>query len=198
VTVVVVLTAKFVEGAWVTVLLIPSLLTLMIGVHRHYLAVGREVELKTPLDLSHLAPPIVVVPIQGWSKIAQKGLRFAINLSTDVHVLQVRVSDKSEDLRGSWVYLVEGPVQELGLPVPKLTVVESPYRHLFRPILDFVNDLSQRFPERHIAVLIPELVERHWYHYFLHNQRAAILKALLLVKGNQHINVVNVPWYLVA
>jgi hypothetical protein len=88
VTVVVVLTAKFLEGAWVTVLLIPSLLTFMIAVHRQYLAVAREVELKTPLDLSHLTPPIVIVPIQQWSKIAQKGLRFAVNLSTDVHVLQ--------------------------------------------------------------------------------------------------------------
>jgi amino acid transporter len=198
VTVVVVLTAKFLEGAWVTVLLIPSLLTFMIAVHRHYLAVAREIELKTPLDLCHLAPPIVIVPIQQWSKIAQKGLRFAVNLSTDVHVLQVRVSDKSDDLRGSWVHLVEGPMQELGLPVPKLTVIESPYRHVFRPILDFVSDLSQRFPARDIAVLVPELVERHWYHYFLHNQRAAVLKALLLVKGNQRINVVNVPWYLEA
>ena len=181
-----------------TVLLIPLLLAFMIVVHRHYLAVAHEVELKTPLDLSHLAPPIVIVPVQQWSKIAQKGLRFAVNLSTDVHVLQVRVSDRSDDLRGSWAHLVEQPVQELGLPLPKLTVIESPYRHIFRPILDFVTDLSRKFPERYITVLIPELVERHWYHYFLHNQRGAVLKALLLVKGNQRINVVNVPWYLEA
>ena len=81
---------------------------------------------------------------------------------------------------------------------PKLTVIESPYRHVFRPILDFVLDLEQKYPDRYIAVLIPELIERHWYHYFLHNQRAAVLKALLLVKGNQRINVINVPWYLEA
>ena len=96
ITVVVVLTAKFLEGAWITVLLIPSLLTLMIAVHRHYLAVGREVQLDAPLDLTHLEPPIVVVPIQGWNKVAEKALRFAINLSTDVHAVQVIGSDTSK------------------------------------------------------------------------------------------------------
>lgn len=84
------------------------------------------------------------------------------------------------------------------MPVPKLVVVDSPYRYVFRPILDFVGELEHKFPDRYLAILIPELVERHWFHYFLHNQRAAVLKALLLVKGNQRINVVNVPWYLDA
>jgi amino acid transporter len=196
ITVLIVLAAKFVEGAWVTVLLIPSLLMLMISVRRHYMAIEREIELHTPLNLTHLQPPIVIVPLQGWTKIAEKGLRFAIQLSPEVHALQVRASDKTEDLRGSWRHLVEEPVLELGLPVPKLTVVDSPYRHVFRPILDFVTDLAQKNPDRHVAVLIPELVERHWFHFFLHNQRAAVLKALLFVKANQRISVINVPWYL--
>jgi hypothetical protein len=153
-------------------------------------------ELKTPLNLRHLEPPIVVLPIQGWNKIAQKGLRFAVHLSIDVHVLQVKIGEKSEDMRPQWCHLVETPTLELGIPVPKLTVVESPYRLVYRPILDFVTSLAKKYPERYIAVIIPELVEGHWYHYFLHNQRAAVLKALLLVRGNQRINVVNVPWYL--
>jgi len=196
ITTVIVLVAKFAEGAWVTVLLIPSILILMTAVHRHYQSVAREIELCTPLDLTRLRPPIVVVPLQGWTRIAAKGLRFAIHMSTEVHALQIRISDTSEDLRLSWVHLVEGPALELGVPVPKLTVIDSPYRLVFGPILAFVNDLSQRNPSRYVAVLIPELVEHHWSHYFLHNQRAAILKALLFVKGNQRISVVNVPWYL--
>jgi hypothetical protein len=64
------------------------------------------------------------------------------------------------------------------------------------PIVDYVLELHKKDPSRQIAVVIPELVERHWYYYFLHNQRAAALKALLYVKGNQQIAVVNVPWYL--
>jgi len=196
VTALVVMTAKFAEGAWITMLLIPSLLLLMFGVRRHYEALGRELQSKAPLDLTHLDSPLVVVPIQGWTKIAEKGLRFAIRLSTEVYVIQVRVSEKMEDLRNDWPRLVEGPALELGLPVPKLKVVDSPYRLLFTPILDFVNELERKNPDRYVAVLIPELVEKHWYHYFLHNQRAAVLKALLLVKGDQRVGVVNVPWYL--
>jgi hypothetical protein len=195
-TVIVVLTAKFAEGAWITLLLIPSLLAAMIAVHRHYQSLVREIALDTPLDLSHLEPPVVVIPVQTWSKIAQKALRFAIHLSVEVHVVQVRVGEKSVDLRDVWPRLVEAPALELGLPVPKLTVIDSPYRFVFGPILDFVGSLEKKYPRRYIAVVIPELVEIHWYHYFLHNQRAAILKALLLVKGDQRISVINVPWYL--
>jgi amino acid transporter len=198
ITVVVVLTAKFVEGAWMTVLLIPSLLLVMIAVRRHYREVEKEIDLDAPLDLTRLQPPVVLVPIQRWSKVAEKALRFAINLSPDVHVLQIKVGDKAEDLQDSWCHLVEVPALELGVPVPKLTVVESPYRLVFTPILDFVSDLEKKYPDRYMAVVIPELVERHWQHYFLHNQRAAILKGLLFLRGNQRLTVIDVPWYLIA
>jgi hypothetical protein len=167
-------------------------------VHRHYQEVTKEIELQTPINLTHLNPPVVIVPLQAWTKIAEKAMRFAIHLSPDVYALQVRVSDKTPDLSSRWCHLIEGPALELGVPVPKLTVVESPYRQLFRPILDFVTHIEEKFPDRYVTVLIPEVVERHWYHYFLHNQRAAVLKALLFVRGNQRINVLNIPWYLDA
>jgi Amino acid permease len=198
ITVGVVLSAKFLDGAWITVLLIPTLLTVMLTVRRHYRAVEREVESDKPLDLTQLQPPVVVVPIDRWSKIAAKGLRYAMNMSTEVHVIQVKGGDAVPDLRVEWCNLVEKPALELGVPVPRLTVVESPYRMLFGPILNFIGDLERKFPNRYITVLIPEMVEHHWYHYFLHNQRAAVLKALLLVKGNQYITVLDVPWYLIA
>ena len=197
-TVVVVLAAKFLAGAWVTVLLIPSLLVFMIGVRRHYTAIAREIELHTPLNLTHLTRPIVIVPMSGWSKIAEKALRVAMILSNEIHVLQVKNSDKTEDLQSRWCQLVEDPALELGVLPPKLTVVQSPYRMLFGPILSFIEKIEMENPDRHIAVLVPELVERRWGHYFLHNQRAAVLKALLLVRGNQRINVINVPWYITA
>lgn len=198
ITVGVVLTAKFVEGAWITVLLIPSLLILMFTIRRHYRAVEREIALSTPLDLTRLQPPVVVMPLQGWSKIAAKALRYAMNMSTEIHVVQVKIGDRAEDLRECWTHLVETPALELGVQPPKLTVVESPYRLIFTPILIFIGELENKFPDRYITVLIPELVERHWYHYFLHNQRGTILKALLYLKGNQYITVLSVPWYLIA
>jgi hypothetical protein len=67
---------------------------------------------------------------------------------------------------------------------------------VIHPIVDYVLNLEQRNPRRLIAVIIPELVEKHWYLYILHNQRATWLKAALLLKRSQRIVVVNVPWYL--
>jgi hypothetical protein len=61
-----------------------------------------------------------------------------------------------------------------------------------------VLEVQKANPDRRIAVVIPELIESHWYHFFLQNKRAEILKAILLLKGNQKIILVNVPWYLIA
>ncbi len=198
ITVGVVLTAKFAEGAWITVLLIPSLLLTMFTIRRHYRAVEREISLSKPLDVTGFQPPVVVIPLQGWSKVASKALRYAMNMSTEIHVVQVKAGDRVQDLRQSWCHLVETPALELGVQPPKLTVIDSPYRLIFTPILNFIGDLEKKFPNRYITVVIPELVERHWYHYFLHNQRGNILKALLYLKGNQYIAVLDVPWYLIA
>ena len=74
----------------------------------------------------------------------------------------------------------------------------SPYRLIITPILDYVLEVEAQNPGRQIAVIVPELVERHWYHYPLHNQRAELLKALLLLKGSRNIVLINVPWYINA
>ena len=82
------------------------------------------------------------------------------------------------------------------MPVPTLVPLTSPYRHVFNPLLNYILETKRQNPGRQIAVLIPELVARRWYHNFLHNKRAAMLKALLLVRGDEDIVVINVPWYL--
>jgi len=91
---------------------------------------------------------------------------------------------------------VEKPAWEAGLKVPELVMLESPFRFVVRPILDYVLALEQANPDRHVAVLIPELVEDRWYYNLLHNNRSTVLKALLLFKGDQRVIVINIPWYL--
>jgi len=196
-TVVVVTIAKFAEGAWVTTLLIPAMVILMMAVYRHYDQVEAQTANPMPLDVSHLREPLVVVPILHWNKIAQRGLQFALNLSADVRALHIDSGEGSDGtLRENWMRFVEEPTKNAGLPTPKLVILKSPYRFVINPMLDYVLDLERKNPDREIAVLIPELVERRWYHYFLHNQRGEWLKALLLLKGDQRIIVINVPWYL--
>lgn len=196
-TVVVVTIAKFAEGAWVTTLLIPAMVILMMAVYRHYDQVEAQTANPMPLDVSHLREPLVVVPILHWNKIAQRGLQFALNLSADVRALHIDSGEGSDGtLRENWMRFVEEPTKNAGLPTPKLVILKSPYRFVINPMLDYVLDLERKNPDREIAVLIPELVERRWYHYFLHNQGGEWLKALLLLKGDQRIIVINVPWYL--
>jgi len=198
ITVIVVLVAKFVEGAWVTVLLIPGLLIAMGIVRRHYHAVFLEVRATAPLDLKSLTPPMVIVPIQGWNQITKKALRFALTISPDVRALHVDTGEGSTIFCGEWSRYVDEPARQGGLRAPQLVVLPSPYRLILAPIVDYVLQAERDHPNQQIAVLIPELVERHWYHYFLHNQRAELLRALLLGKGSQQLIVANVPWHIQA
>ena len=167
----------------------------MVMVRRHYDRVLNAIASPTPLELTDFRPALVVVPIQRWSIVAKKAVRFALTISPEIIGLQIG-AEQTDDLRSEWEQYVEKPVMEIGLPTPKLVVLTSPYRFVLMPIVDYVLELQKKDPSRQIAVVIPELVERHWYYYFLHNQRAAALKALLYVKGNEQIAVVNVPWYL--
>ncbi len=81
---------------------------------------------------------------------------------------------------------------------PKLVVLPSPYRLVALPICDYVLKVEAENPGRQIAVIVPELVEHHWYHYPLHNKRAEILKWFILLNGNERIVLINVPWYIKA
>ena len=198
ITVLVVLAAKFVEGAWVTMLLIPGLLVVMVLVRKHYHNVFLETRSATPLDAKDLTAPLVVLPIQSWNQIVKKSLRFALKISPQIRVVHVDTGEATEILREEWIRFVEEPTRQAEVATPELIVLPSPYRLILSPIVDYVLDLERSCPDQQIAVLIPELVERHWYHYLLHNQRASILKALLLLKGNQRIVVISVPWYLAS
>jgi hypothetical protein len=196
-SVIVVVLAKFVDGAWIVVCVIPLLLVLFTGVSRHYRRTAIEIRNASPLDLSGLTPPIVIVPMAGWNRMSQRGLRFACQLSPQVIVAQV-VEDEAKPtaLARDWQTLVEAPARAAGLATPQLVSIASPYRHVVQPLLDFILETKQTHPDRQVAVVIPELVARNWYEAILHNQRASLLKGLLLVRGGDDVIVINVPWYL--
>ena len=198
ITAVVVLVAKFTAGAWMSALLIVFMVAAMLWVQRHYKDVAAELSDSIPLQLDSVAPPLVVVPIQNWSKISQRALQFALTLSPDIRALHVATEDEADTLREQWGRMVEEPLLRTGRKPPELITLPSPYRLVLRPILDYVLDAEKQHPERQIAIIVPELVERHWYHYPLHNQRAELLKALILLNGSTRIVLINVPWYIRA
>ena len=198
ITLLVVLVAKFTAGAWVSTLLIAGMMAAMLWVRRHYENVAEETQLASPLEIANLGPPIVVLPIQGWNRIAERALQFALALSPEIHAVHVATEEETEALEQDWPRLVERPVREAGGTPPALVTLPSPYRLVLKPILEFVLQMEASNPGRQIAVIVPELVEKHWYHYPLHNQRAELLKAFLLLKGSERIVLINVPWYTQA
>ena len=194
----IILMAKFVEGAWVTLLLIPAAVFLFRAIKAHYDAVARDTACPQVLDWQ-LQAPLVVVPIDEWSRVSQRALRFGMRISSDVVAVHVQLEENDKvaaALRALWPTEVEQPAQAAGFSVPRLEVISSPYRRLFRPLSECIARLQAEQPEdRRIAVIIPELIPLHWYEYLLHNHRAEQLKAALLFKGDQRIVVINVPWY---
>ena len=196
VTTIIVLVAKFRAGAWVTALLVPTLIGIMMIVKRHYSRVKREMADMTPLNLANLEEPIVVIPMARWDRISEKGMRFGLLLSKEIKVVHVHSDDEEGSLDEVWDRFIMAPIEREGLPEPELVTIPSTYRFIIGPLMDYILELERKNPGRKIAVLLPELVVRHWWENALHNQRVQLLKLLLLLKGNQRIVVVNIPWYL--
>jgi len=202
----VILVAKFAEGAWITVPVLVALMALFFSVRRHYDAVAEQIGHPRPLDLSHNDPPVAVVPLGGWNIVSERALRFGMRLSPDVYAVYVKLPDangkdeegekKAQDLRGQWAEQVDKPAQAAGLPLPHLEVLSSPYRKVSGPLTAYLKQLKGQYPDRLIAVIIPELVETRWWDWLLHNHRATALKANLLLLGDPRIVVINVPWYV--
>jgi amino acid transporter len=195
-TVLVVLVAKFIEGAWITALLIPTLLISMMAVKRYFDRVAEELQCTEPFNVEGLRSPLIILPVQKWSRLTRKAVEVAYALSRDVEAVHVCAEGEKNDVREEWEKYVLTPLRKAGLAEPKLTMLDSPFRLVITPIVNHVLAVQQENPTRRIAVLIPEMIEHHWWHYFLENNRAELLKALLLLKGNQRILIVNVPWYL--
>jgi hypothetical protein len=197
ITTIVVLIAKFAEGAWITLLFIPLTIVFFVVVRRHYHWVKVLTTCKIPVDAARLSQhPIAVIAIDRWSNIARQGIEFAARLSPEVIALHVEPNEHSELLEDDWENYVEQPFRTAGKEPPKLHVLASPYRFIIIPIVQFILDLSKKHPTRSIVVVIPELVEDKWYEFFLHNQRARLLEWVLLARGNERIFTVSAPWYV--
>jgi amino acid transporter len=196
ITLTVVLIAKFTEGAWITIVLIPAMILLMVGVKRHYATVEKQTCTDVPVNTQGLCAPIVLIPMDRWSVVSEKALRFAWGLSAQIQILHVECGEDTESLCRNWARLIENPAKDANLAVPELVLLKSPFRFVVKPIVEYALQVENQNLDKHVAVVLPELMERSWYHILLHNHRSSALKALLYFHGSQRISVVNVPWYL--
>jgi amino acid transporter len=198
----IIIAAKFTEGAWITVLAIPMMLTMFWLVHRHYLVVEAQIECSDPLDVKRNEPPVVLVPIHGWDRLVAKSIRFGMWLSPDV--IAIHLSNLEGDTAGSdaarvrreWDERVTRPAQAAGIIPPTLELVKTPYREFTTPLLAHIDAIKSRYPNRFVAVIIPEIVEEHWWNTVLHSQRASRLRSALRARQDVHVIVIDLPWFI--
>jgi amino acid transporter len=190
----IVVVSKFTHGAWLTALVIPALVIALQAVKRYNDRLAAVTRDPRPLDLADPPAPIVVVPLRRLDQVSHKALRLASALSREVYVVQVTAEElDTEDLQARWRDRLGRPASE-GRPLPALVLVRSPYREFFNRFLEWLRQLLAATGERPVIVLIPELVQRRWFHFLL-NHRATRLKARLLFEGGPRVSVMSTPWY---
>jgi amino acid transporter len=194
--------AKFTEGAWITVLVIPFVVLLLRMTNRYYAELDAQLRDDGRLDLRFKEPPIVLVVTNTWNRLTDRAVQFALQLSPDVmavHLTKLGGPDVQEQrrlLRQQWSNDVEAPAKKVGLRPPRLVLLDAPFRRIEGPLLQFISETEKKNPCRQIAVLIPEVVKEHWWQYLLHGQGARRLRAALLRYSGSRVVVVNIPWYL--
>lgn len=201
---VVITVAKFKEGAWITILVIPLVILLLRSIRRYYDLLTARIVGAGPFRPGSLEPPIVLVVTQDWNRLTAKALRFAMTLSADVraiHLVALEGPDTDEwqqRLRATWMRDVEGPSRAAGVRAPPLILRTSPYRRMHATVLAYIEEIHVEHPARAVAVMIPEIVKQSWWQWLMHTHRGRRLRSALLRYGGPDLTVIGVPWRLDA
>src|SRR6266581_1140094 len=187
----VIASTKFLEGAWIVVVLIPLLVLMFLSIQRHYDRVegARTTDIPVhPKDIHHR----LIVPIAGLDGVSVQSLAYARSISRHVTAVHVAIDiDDANKVRAEWS---EWQKQFHEDEETHLIVIESPYRSLNRPLLAYIDTVHELFPDDTVTVILPEFVVTHWWEHLLHNQTALRLKAALLFRPG--IVVTNIPQHL--
>ncbi|SFK00658.1 APC family permease [Bradyrhizobium sp. Gha] len=199
VALIVIVAAKFVEGAWITILVLPIVIVLLKGIRSYYDQLFDELRAAAPVELSTLSAPIAMVAFESWTKLSENALTFAMSISPSViaiHLMKLSGPDQQEErrrLEERWRTQLEEPLSRAGMSPPRLVILQSQYRNLQIPMIKLINETRTQHPGKRIAVLIPDVVKDRWYQHLLHTHRAARLRSRLLRIGDDDLTVINVP-----
>ena len=188
VVLVIVLATKFLLGAWIAIVAMAVMYVVMLGIRRHYDRVAEELE---PTEQRGVLPARnhAIVLVSKLHKPTLRAVAYARATRPDtLTAVTVNVDEQdTRDLQADW--------ERRELPVP-LTVIDSPYREITRPILNFVASVRRESPRDVVTVFIPEYVVGRWWENLLHNQSALRLKGRLLFEPG--VMVTSVPWQLAS
>jgi len=198
----VIIVAKFSEGAWITLLAIPVTIVVLRMVKKYYLRLDAQLRDQKQLNLRSREPPLVLVTTPGWNKLTDRALQFGLRISPDilaVHFTELggsEADDEERALRQCWARDVEEPARKAGLRPPKLVRIKAPFRRMTGPLLQLIAEIQRKHHQRLIAVLLPEVIKEHWWQYLLHNHRMRRLQTSLLRYAGSRIVVMIIPWHL--
>jgi amino acid transporter len=176
---------KFIEGAWIVVLIIPLIIVLLRKIHRHYVQFAAEIEFKgqSPIVPLHHT---VIVPVNGITKATAAALMYATAISDEVVAVYIEVDQRvTEKMNSDW------DDWDIGVP---LVIVPSPYRSVLRPLVEYVENLRMVMPGELVTVVVPEIVPKKWWEHLLHNKTAFYIRTAFLFKPN--VVVTSVPFLL--
>ncbi|MBI3952306.1 MAG: APC family permease [Acidobacteria bacterium] len=180
-------TVKFSQGAWIVVLLIPTLVFLFRQIHHHYEFVGANLTLRgfeKPREIRH----IVLVPVSDIHRGVVTALEYAKSICQEVRAVYVDLNvEVARAMRQRW---------KQWYPDVPLVVLESPYRSVIEPLLDYIDEIKKDEGLDTVTVLLPEFVTPRWWQSLLHNQTALLIKGALLFKKG--VIVTSVPYHLQA
>jgi amino acid transporter len=192
-TLLVVGASKFLQGAWITILVIPFLVFVFNRIRIHYRAVAQQLSIRGIPPLGKpTAPPRIVIPISGVHMGIVDAICYAQSISNDVTAVYVELEPGAgEHIREKWV---------IWWPDVPLVVLPSPYRSIVGPLLDYLDEADAQHNDGQLAtVVLPEFVPAKWWHGLLHNQTAWVIKAALLYR-RRHLGyqraVTDVPYHL--
>jgi hypothetical protein len=178
---------KFRDGAWIVVLVIPLMVITFLTIHKHYQGIARRLSLDRNRTFPFIHRQRVVLLISGVHQGTLAGLRYARTLAEDVTALYICLDpEEAIKIREKWEIWGEGV---------RLVVLDSPYRLLIEPILDYIEALLRiRQPNEVITVVVPQFVSRQWWTGILHNQTAFMLRLGLLLRPG--VIIIEVPYQL--
>ena len=182
----VVVVVKFIHGAWIVMFAIPALVALFRKTRRHYFEVTSELSL-SGFERPRVARHTVIIPVPSTpNRVVLTAVEYANSISRDVIAVNVNTDGKDhKEITHQWKRFVED--------VP-LVILDSPYRTVVRPLLQFIDEVEDLREDDKVTVLLPEFVPDQWWHNLLHNQTSLMLKGALLFRPG--IVVASVPHHL--
>jgi amino acid transporter len=200
---VVITVTKFERGAWIVVVLVPLFVLLFKAISRHYASARRQTAALAVADLRKMRQ-VMIVPIAQFDRVALRSIAYAQALADEVIVIHVATdAADSATLRRAWnAWIAEQKLpeetttneKEANESIPRLVMIESPYRALLPPLIAYIDALRDFHPDAVITVVLPEFIPAHWWERALHNQTALRLK--LALYSHPNVVVANVPYHL--